>query len=104
MFLSACQRVSMQVGVYVCVCVQVCNGCATAVSFWAVYVSQAVSSSCSSASHMTARAAVIGLGRGAGEEGVQGWLARGRVQPLQSYRGGVMSSVRRKQSITNNNY
>lgn len=64
--------------VYLCPCASVCvrarNGCAAAVSFWAVYGSHTIPSSCSSVSHMSIRAAVIGWersrrGRRAGMDG-----------------------------------
>ena len=58
----------------VCVCVRARNGCAAAVSLWAVYGSHTIPSSCSSVSHMSVRAAVIGWkrsrrGRRAGMDG-----------------------------------
>ena len=60
--------------VHVCVCVRARNGCAAAVSLWAVYGSHTIPSSCSSVSHMSVRAAVIGWkrsrrGRRAGMDG-----------------------------------
>lgn len=56
-------RVRSCVCVHTCVCVHACNGCAATVSVWVVYGSYCAPSSCSSVSHVTGWAFVIGWER-----------------------------------------
>lgn len=79
--------------VHTCVCVHACNGCAATVSVWVVYGSYCAPSSCSSVSHVTGWAFVIGWERNwrGGNAGMD--VRREEVRGRGGVRGSEASNV-----------